>query len=502
MFKVDFPVTIVKHYSLKSKDDRDGKWVIEGYAATEDYDLHGDVISEEAIKNSENDLLENSTVLYNHDDEQPIGKVLESKFTRQGLKIKVLISKTVPEIWRKIQEGVLNKFSITARILKAEKEFVDIIGKIANVIKKMYLIEVSLVAVPANPKARALCWYISKGLNDYLKQGGEIPMGKATPTQIQAAFKGQPEGAVDDGFQTDSNGNIIDEKGNVKGKVKDLPTVPEGETKDLTEALKADAEATPQTPAETEEEQEIEEETTQASKTEEKAEDEARDKELEAEIAEKVDEQVKKLVGDPKVTEKLKKALKTESKEYADELEPTAMKSDLQAEISGILKAKKERVNEMANLIGSREFTDEVKEALLGLITREQKANSMILSLLGEQEEELGYDHDKEDKEEKTVKAKPKKANTKKRVKKKKVSKKPIKKNLTRKNILQSDEVQAIIQKEVEKKVDQKLSMPMKRKGLVSTNEPESLQTKVIKTAQKIDDPVDRLKHLLSAQQD
>jgi len=38
----------------------------------------------------------------------------------------------------------------------------------------MRLVEVSLVAVPANPKAKALRWYIEKALADYEDDGGEI----------------------------------------------------------------------------------------------------------------------------------------------------------------------------------------------------------------------------------------------------------------------------------------------------------------------------------------
>jgi len=168
------PVTITKSYE-------DGeKWFIEGYAGSTELDLVGDIITEEAFKKAEDDLRNNSTVLYNHDPEQPIGKVEETKATKEGIWIKALISKTAPDTWQKVKEGVLNKFSIRGRVENAVKRFINKIGdkvvnKVVNVINEIYLIEASLVALPANPEAKALRWYISKSLQDFELKGGEIP---------------------------------------------------------------------------------------------------------------------------------------------------------------------------------------------------------------------------------------------------------------------------------------------------------------------------------------
>lgn len=151
------------------------KWYLEGYAGSTELDLTGDIITEEAFKGAENDLLGNSTVLYNHDPEQPIGKVEAVQAKAEGLWVKVLISQTVPEIWQKVKEGVLNKFSIRARVINAVKKFVKELDKVVNEINELYLVEASLVALPANPEAKALRWYISKSLSDYELKGGEIP---------------------------------------------------------------------------------------------------------------------------------------------------------------------------------------------------------------------------------------------------------------------------------------------------------------------------------------
>lgn len=162
------PFDITKAYEEK------GRWIVEGYAATTDFDMQEDIITEEAINASAKDLLENSTVLHNHNPDEAIGKVLESQARPGGLFLKILISKTAPEIWQQVQEGVLNKFSVRGKILEARKEWVERLKKFARLILKMRLVEVSLVAVPANPKARAIRWYVEKALAEFEKAGGRI----------------------------------------------------------------------------------------------------------------------------------------------------------------------------------------------------------------------------------------------------------------------------------------------------------------------------------------
>jgi len=172
-FRVPFEIT-------KTGTSQEGDWVLEGFCATSDLDLQGDVITEAALKGSANDLLENSTVLFNHDQDKPIGKTVETKVMKidgtLGLWVKVVISKTDPNLWTQIKEGVLNKFSIRGKVLRAKKEFVAALGRMANVIYKMKLIENSIVSLPANPKARALRWYVSKALADFESEGGSLEM--------------------------------------------------------------------------------------------------------------------------------------------------------------------------------------------------------------------------------------------------------------------------------------------------------------------------------------
>jgi HK97 family phage prohead protease len=163
-----FPAEVVK------QAEEAGEFHVVGYAATTDFDLQGDVITEQALQDASNDLLTNSTVLLNHDITHPIGKVTKVQIDKNGLLIDALISKSEPEIIQKIKEGILNKFSIRGEVLEREKKFVPELDRVANVIERMTLLEVSVVSVPANPEAKAIGWYVSKALQEAEKksQGG------------------------------------------------------------------------------------------------------------------------------------------------------------------------------------------------------------------------------------------------------------------------------------------------------------------------------------------
>ena len=66
--ELDFGVSIVRHSEAQR-----GKWIIEGYATTIDLGTDNAIITEDALRLAEKDLLERSTVLYNHNQDNPIG---------------------------------------------------------------------------------------------------------------------------------------------------------------------------------------------------------------------------------------------------------------------------------------------------------------------------------------------------------------------------------------------------------------------------------------------
>ena len=170
---VDLELYVVK--AVVSETGKKGDWIVEGYAATSDPDTVGDIISPEALRQAVKDVLERTTVLHNHHLDEEVGVVLKAKSDAKGLWVRILISKTVPDIWKKIQEGVLNKFSFRAKIIDAVKRYDTKLRQIVNYVKAMKVIEVSVVSVPVNAKAKSLKNYVVKAMEDFeVKEKGTI----------------------------------------------------------------------------------------------------------------------------------------------------------------------------------------------------------------------------------------------------------------------------------------------------------------------------------------
>lgn len=153
-----FTLDIVKALSLVKSGDR----VVIGYASTYDVDSDNTQITKQALEGAKNDLLTYSTVLFNHDMNRPIGKVIETEVDDVGLLVKVVISKEEDEIWKKIEEGIINKFSIKGRAddlapIEGDNQILQI--------NKIELFEVSLVSVPANKEAYTISHWVAKSLN-------------------------------------------------------------------------------------------------------------------------------------------------------------------------------------------------------------------------------------------------------------------------------------------------------------------------------------------------
>lgn len=173
--------------------EEEGDWFVEGFAATSDLDLQDEILAEGALKEAVGDLLENPTVFLNHDIDKPIGKVVEATFRRgKGLFIKVLISKTVADVWTQIKEGVLSRFSIRAVLDKVEEKWSESLQRIVRFVESLTIREVSVVSLPANPKAQVLTWYIMKALQEVdnmlsesLKQASELIVKLASAEMME-----------------------------------------------------------------------------------------------------------------------------------------------------------------------------------------------------------------------------------------------------------------------------------------------------------------------------
>ena len=160
-------------------DQGQQKRIVTGYAAVADVvDSQYELIAREALEGASKDLLKYTTVLYNHDPDRPIGKVLEATPQGTGLYVKVQISNSEDEIWDKICEGIISKFSFRGVITDYDEQFDKSLSRNITVIKGFKIFEISLVSVPANPEAKTLNYYLSKALEDQVELHREEP-GKA-----------------------------------------------------------------------------------------------------------------------------------------------------------------------------------------------------------------------------------------------------------------------------------------------------------------------------------
>lgn len=161
---------------------RDCKWIVEGYATLAGMDEHYKYVDPKALIGAKDDLLSFSTVLLNHEKSQPIGRVLATEYRPepQALWVKTLVSKTAPDTWRKIQEGVLNKFSIKGNIINPVREWDkehkrEIVR--ANKEGSLKLYETSIVSIPAQAGAKCMAWYVERSLELFntkpIPEGGE-----------------------------------------------------------------------------------------------------------------------------------------------------------------------------------------------------------------------------------------------------------------------------------------------------------------------------------------
>jgi len=162
-------------FILSKSYDEDGKWYIEGYAALTGPDNKEPIIAltPEALNKMIRDLDELKTVFLEHDWKTPVGVVVDKKI-KEGNKlwVKILISKTAKDIWQMIKEGVLNSLSIGGKVLNAVKKFDNKLKKFIYEVLDARLFEISIVGLPANPKAKINKVYIAKSMLDAI--GGDM----------------------------------------------------------------------------------------------------------------------------------------------------------------------------------------------------------------------------------------------------------------------------------------------------------------------------------------
>lgn len=195
-FQLSFDLRRGVDLSEISENVRKGELVVAGYATTFDLGLEGAVITREALQNAPKDLEERPTILYNHNQDKPIGRVVRSFIDDKGLFVVGAIDETEKEIQAKIQSGTLSKFSIRGRILKSHDSWDERRNQTVKIIDGIKLLEVSVVSVPAVSQAEIKDWYLKRGFsleNSLEEKGGESMSKKDEMKKKEEEMKRETE---------------------------------------------------------------------------------------------------------------------------------------------------------------------------------------------------------------------------------------------------------------------------------------------------------------------
>lgn len=152
--------------AIKSVKEAEGELKITGYASTSAMDRSCDRILPTAwTKGGLKNFKTNPILLFNHNYDKPIGRVVEMGTDSKGLQIKGVISKSAGDVYNLVKEGVLSTFSVGFLIKDAEYDKqVD-----GLVVKDAELLEVSVVSVPCNQDATFSVAKSFDNQDDYLK---------------------------------------------------------------------------------------------------------------------------------------------------------------------------------------------------------------------------------------------------------------------------------------------------------------------------------------------
>lgn len=133
----------------------DGSWSVAGYISTfNSVDRVGDVILPGAFDEALSDGRK-IKFLYAHDQSQVLGTPLDLKADDHGLFGRFKISRTRlgEDVHTLLKDGALDSFSIGFFIDDFEPHFDPDTETVTRILKKIDLLEASVVAVPANPEA-------------------------------------------------------------------------------------------------------------------------------------------------------------------------------------------------------------------------------------------------------------------------------------------------------------------------------------------------------------
>jgi len=198
-------------FSVKSVDVESRQ--ITAIASTETLDRHNEIVSLGAFKKAIPGYMKNSVILACHqhrlsDGRSPVvGSAVKAWVEKKAFYIVVEFAKTDlgEEYWQLYSQNHQKAFSIGFRVIKSSYKMID--GKNVMVIEEIELIEISCVAVPANPDAlskskqqkkdfvrgkrehkEAAEFFDEIGIKDWEKYYGEDEDDAAIQAEIKALF--------------------------------------------------------------------------------------------------------------------------------------------------------------------------------------------------------------------------------------------------------------------------------------------------------------------------
>lgn len=137
-------------FSIKEMPSEDGSksLKIAGYANTVTEDRAGDVIPSTAwlLPKAMTNYLKNPIVLFQHDHDEPIGRMLDYSVDAKGLYVEIEIFNVDQRVFTLVKEGVLKAFSVGFRISDYNYDVDEDIFTITE----LELFEISIVSIPCN----------------------------------------------------------------------------------------------------------------------------------------------------------------------------------------------------------------------------------------------------------------------------------------------------------------------------------------------------------------
>lgn len=138
-----------KAFSEVKEADND-EVLIEWFASTKDVDRYQDIVKPSAFKNAIEWFMKNPVMLLQHNQEKPIWIFTDMQVTSKWLKVKWKVTNDIDNVKQNIRDWILRWFSIWFIPKSWWYETLEGWTEV-RVITEVELLEVSVVAVPANP---------------------------------------------------------------------------------------------------------------------------------------------------------------------------------------------------------------------------------------------------------------------------------------------------------------------------------------------------------------